>query len=145
MPAPTLVTLALLVWTLGAGVYTAQLWRARGVTDQGLPGLLGLLLGSALMAWALIDAAAPLAVCALLPGAGALALLGVKLAHRMRTRWRRPPSARPAMLSRVPAPWPVVDGSVRHAPTIPDPPWEFPEDPRRAEQARAATMAKLFG
>jgi hypothetical protein len=100
MVPAVLVMLAVIVWTAGACLYTAALWPARGVTDAGAGGLLVMIAGSGLLAWALLETAA-LALCVLLPAVFAASLLAVKLQARIRARWRRPPPMREAMLSRV--------------------------------------------
>ena len=143
MPQPAFVTIALLIWTLGACLYTAALWPARGATDAGPLGLLVMILGSGCLAWVLIEIP-PLAVCALLPAVFAGVLLGAKLRDRIRTRWHRPPPERPAMLSRHPAP---AERPVREARDLdrlldPDP---APLAPIEAERERARSMERIFG
>lgn len=67
MVSTHLLVTAVLLWTLGASVYTWELWTARGLTDNGFLGLAALMVGSLTMAYAL-DAHPTLGVCTLLPG-----------------------------------------------------------------------------
>jgi hypothetical protein len=160
MGVPTLLTVALLVWTVGASLYTAQLWTARGVTDQGALGLAVMLVGVGLLAGALVEVSPMLAICVTAPGVFALAMLTVKMRSRLRARWHKPPPVRPAMLSRVPTAdpdprvvpmerwWPYeVAHSVDPVPAaVPDGQSLDAALARRAAEAdRAQRVAKIFG
>jgi hypothetical protein len=164
MRAPALMTVALLVWTCGACVYTVQLWPARGVTDQGTLGLAVMLVGVGLLAGALVEVSPMLAMCVTTPGAFALAMLTVKVRSRVQTRWHTPPPARPAMLSRVPPPaadtdprvvpmtrwWPYEVAAARTLDPVPS---EVTAGAaldeglaaKAAEAERAQRMARIFG
>jgi hypothetical protein len=147
MPAPALVVTALLLWSLGASLYTWELWRARGLTDNGWVGLFTLMLGSSAMAWALAVEWPTLAVCALVPGYFALAIVVAKVRARLRVRWRQPVPGQPVMLPREPEP----DDDVLIAPLDlrrwdrPDPEPEPDAALVTAEAERAARLTKMFG
>lgn len=160
MIAPALLTVALLLWTLGAGVYTIQLWKARGLTDNGFLGLGLLILGSTAMAISLRETPT-LAACGLVPAYFAAAILVTKVRCAVRTRWRKPP----AMLSREPerlldmSTLPLrplgeetYDGARGSTWMRPDPPIDTPdvgqvvdETFAKAEAERAQRVGRMFG
>lgn len=81
------VVVALLVWTLGAVVYSWQLWTARGLTDHGYLGLILLVVGSIAMFIAVGLVTVPFlgAVC-MTPGLIASAVLAEKLKNAQRLK-----------------------------------------------------------
>jgi hypothetical protein len=169
MPSASLLTLAVLVWSFGAAGYTWQLWKARGATDNGFPGLLGMIAGSVLMCCALAELPR-LALCALIPAGFAIAIGYTKAACVARARWHRTPNELPTMLPREPEPYDGLPGRPWDGHWIDDPALDpFSPDVRqrlkeqhlfitvpatetavdeaiaKAEAERAQRIGKMFG
>jgi hypothetical protein len=142
----TLLVVALLVWSLGMGLYVWQLWPARGATDQGIYGLLGMIAGSWLLAGALMQWPM-LAICAAVPSALMWAMIFVKVRARIRLRWRKPIPEMPAMLPKVPPADELYDATAAdkfYEALLHDdrPPVGIAAE---GEAERAQRLAKMFG
>jgi hypothetical protein len=82
------IAIAVVLWSLGATVYTWDLWEARGLTDNGWPGLIAMIAGSGMLGFALRHTPS-VAVCVLVPGELAFLVLAWKISALVQTEYQR--------------------------------------------------------